>query len=143
LTYQDEIFVNNPLDIKKNDEHALDFCSSLIYPLDMPFKHQCTAYAFFPEPLSNHCQGLRRTVSEICKKIDAIPLSDPSRNSIRQDTQLQIKGRKKSARPFQLREILYTDSQDMLVVAWRYYNCCTDGNTSSENYGCTHVIIWL
>jgi hypothetical protein len=39
----------------------------------------------------------------------------------------------------QIREILYTDSQDMLVlsstVAVRYYNCCTDGNTSPGNYG--------
>jgi hypothetical protein len=39
----------------------------------------------------------------------------------------------------QLREILYTDFQDMLVllstVAARYYNCCTDGSTSSGNYG--------
>jgi hypothetical protein len=36
----------------------------------------------------------------------------------------------------QLREILYTISQDMLVqpstVVSRYYNCCTDGSTSPE-----------
>jgi hypothetical protein len=34
--------------------------------------------------------------------------------------------------------MLYTDSQDMLVlssiVALRCYNCCTDGNTSPGNY---------
>jgi hypothetical protein len=39
----------------------------------------------------------------------------------------------------QLREILYTDSQDMLVllctVASNYYNYCADGSTSPENYG--------
>jgi hypothetical protein len=38
-----------------------------------------------------------------------------------------------------LREILYTDSQDMLVlsstVVSRYYNCCTDSSTSLGNYG--------
>jgi hypothetical protein len=38
-----------------------------------------------------------------------------------------------------LREILYIDSKDMLVlastVASSYYNCCTDGNTSPGNYG--------
>jgi hypothetical protein len=47
-----------------------------------------------------------------------------------------------------MREILYTDSQDMLVlpstVALRYYNCCTDGSTSPGNYG-YHLIcpIWI
>jgi hypothetical protein len=38
----------------------------------------------------------------------------------------------------QLHEIVYTDSQDILVlsstIALRYYNCCTDGNTSPGNY---------
>jgi hypothetical protein len=34
--------------------------------LDMPFEHPCTAHAFFSEGWSNHCQGLRRTLSEIC-----------------------------------------------------------------------------
>jgi hypothetical protein len=37
-----------------------------------------------------------------------------------------------------MHEILYTGSQDMLVlsrtVASRYYNCCTDGSTSPGNY---------
>jgi hypothetical protein len=39
----------------------------------------------------------------------------------------------------QLCEILYTDSQDMLVlsstVASRYFNCYTDGSTHPGNYG--------
>jgi hypothetical protein len=39
----------------------------------------------------------------------------------------------------QLHEILYTDSQDMLVlssnIASRYYNYCTDDSTSPGNYG--------
>jgi hypothetical protein len=38
-----------------------------------------------------------------------------------------------------LREILYTDFQDMLIlsptIASCYYNCCTDGSTSLGNYG--------
>jgi hypothetical protein len=38
----------------------------------------------------------------------------------------------------QLREILYTDSQDVLVlsstIAQRYYNCCIDGSTNPGNY---------
>jgi hypothetical protein len=35
--------------------------------------------------------------SEICTKLFAVPLSDPSRNRIRPDTRLKIKERKKSA----------------------------------------------
>jgi hypothetical protein len=54
----------------------------------------CTARAVFPERLSNHCQGLRRTSSDICTQSDAVPLSDPSQNHIKPDTRLQIKGRK-------------------------------------------------
>jgi hypothetical protein len=38
-----------------------------------------------------------------------------------------------------MREILYTDSQNMLVPSFivesRYYNCRTDDSTSLENYG--------
>jgi hypothetical protein len=40
----------------------------------MPFKHPCTAHAFFPERLSNHCQGLRHTFSGICTKFDEYSL---------------------------------------------------------------------
>jgi hypothetical protein len=53
---------------------------------------------FFPEGLSNDCQGLRCIFSEICAKYDARSLSDPLWNHISPDTRLQIKGRKKSAR---------------------------------------------
>jgi hypothetical protein len=59
----------------------------------------CTAHSFFPDRSSNHCQGLRRTFPEICIKFGVDPLSDPLRNRIRPDTRLQLKGRKKSARP--------------------------------------------
>jgi hypothetical protein len=52
----------------------------------------CTAHGFFPELLSNRCLDLHHTF------LDAVPLSDPSRNRIRPDTRLQIKGRKESAR---------------------------------------------
>jgi hypothetical protein len=44
----------------------------------MLFKHLCTAHAFFPEHLSNHCQCLCCTIFEICIKFDAFPLSHPS-----------------------------------------------------------------
>jgi hypothetical protein len=59
--------------------------------LSMPFKHLCTAHAFILERLSNHCQGLHRTTSEICSKFDAVCLSNPSRNRVRPDMKLQIK----------------------------------------------------
>jgi hypothetical protein len=52
--------------------------------------------------------------------------------------------KKKGHKKTQLCEILYTDSQDMLVlpsnVASCYYNCCTDGSTSPRNYG-HHLIL--
>jgi hypothetical protein len=54
-------------------------CSSPVSPflvtvsLDFP----CTAHAFFPERLSNHCQGIRRNFSEISTKCDAHSLSGP------------------------------------------------------------------
>jgi hypothetical protein len=46
----------------------------------------CTVHASFIVRLSNLCQGLRRTCSEIWKIIDAVPLPDPWRNRIRPDT---------------------------------------------------------
>jgi hypothetical protein len=67
---------------------------SVSVTFDAPFKYPCTAYAFFPERLSNHCQGLRRNLSKICTKFDADSQSDPSRNRLRPDTPLQTKGRK-------------------------------------------------
>jgi hypothetical protein len=112
--------------------------SSVSVSLDMPFKYPCIAHAFFPERLSNHAQGLRRILSKICTKIGAHSLSDPSRYRIRPDPRLQIKGCKKSARPPNC-VTFYTLTQDLLVlssiIASHYYNCCTDGSTSSGNYG--------
>jgi hypothetical protein len=55
------------------------------------------------------------------------------RNRIRPDARLRI------STSTQLREILCTDSQGILVllfiVASHYCNCCIDGSTSPENYG--------
>jgi hypothetical protein len=62
-------------------------CSSHLSPfsvsvsLDLP----CMPHAFFPERLSNHCQGLRHISSEICWNLMLfVCLSYPSRNRIRQ-----------------------------------------------------------
>jgi hypothetical protein len=76
-------------------------CSSPVslFSVSVSSDFPCTANAFFPGRLSNHCQRLRRTPYEICTKFDAVSLSDPSRNHISPDTRLEIKGRKKSARP--------------------------------------------
>jgi hypothetical protein len=43
-----------------------------------------------------------------------------------------------------LLEILYTDSQDMIVlstVILHYYNCCTNGSASPGN--CGYPLVWL
>jgi hypothetical protein len=99
----------------------------------------CTAHAFFPERLSNHCQGLRSTLYETCTKSDAISFSDPPLNRFRPDTRLQIKELKKISTSTQLRKFMYTDSHHMLVlsstIALRYYNYCTDSSISPGNYG--------
>jgi hypothetical protein len=72
----------------------------LVYPEpSMPFKYPCMAYALFPERLSNQCQSLRHTLSEICTKCDVRSLSVSLQDHIRRDTRLQINGHKKSARP--------------------------------------------
>jgi hypothetical protein len=88
--------VNNPFDVKENDEHALDFALhvSRLFSVSFNLELPCTAHAFLSERLSNHCRGLRCTVSEICTKFDAVPLSEPSPNLIRPETRLQMKGRK-------------------------------------------------
>jgi hypothetical protein len=70
---------------------------------------------FLSEHLSNHFQGFRRASPEISTKLDCSFVE--------------------SARPRSCELILYTCSQDMLVlsstVASRYYNCRTDGSTST------------
>jgi hypothetical protein len=53
LAYQNKFFLNNPLDIKENYEHALDFALrlspfSICREPSMPFKHPCTAHAVSP-----------------------------------------------------------------------------------------------
>jgi hypothetical protein len=94
LACQDEFFVNDPLDVKKDYEYALDFFSSAVSPfsVSVSFDFLCTAHAFFPEFLSNHY-----IFSEICTEFIAFLFLNPSRNRIEPDIILQIKGRKRSA----------------------------------------------
>jgi hypothetical protein len=74
------------------------------------------------------------TFSKICTKFDADPLFGPSQNCTRPDTRLQIIICKQISMSTQLCEILYTDSQDMLVlsftVASRYNTFCTNGSSN-------------
>jgi hypothetical protein len=79
---------------KKMISMLTTFHMSRLFSVSVSLDFQCTAHAFFPECLSNQCQGLRRNFPEIFTKSDAVPLSDPSRNPIRPDTRLQIIGRK-------------------------------------------------
>jgi hypothetical protein len=71
-------------------------CSSSVSPfsVSVSLDSPCTAHAFFPYSSSNHCQGLCRTFPGICTTVVAAPSSDPSRNRIRPDILLQIKGLK-------------------------------------------------
>jgi hypothetical protein len=80
--------VNNPFDVNENDKHSLDFVLRLscLFSVSVSLDCPCTAHAFFPERLSNHCQDLRSTFFEVCIKFNAHSLSDPSRNRVMPDT---------------------------------------------------------
>jgi hypothetical protein len=94
--------VNSPLDVKQNDEHAIDFTLHLSHRSQsqriwiLLFRHLYMTEAFFPEHLSDQCQGRHHTFSEICTKL-ICTLLNPLQNSIRPHTRLQLKCRKKSA----------------------------------------------
>jgi hypothetical protein len=93
----------------------------------MPFKHPCTAHPFYPERLSNHCQGLCRTCYLNFHKLWCCYIAKSHQTSYTALSKNDIKISTSS----QLREIVYTDFQDMLVlsssVASRNYNCWTVG----------------
>jgi hypothetical protein len=63
----------------------------------MPFKHPCTAHAFFLKHLSNHFRGLCGTFPEIYKRFDAHLLFHCLID--KPNAWLQIKGHNKLARP--------------------------------------------
>jgi hypothetical protein len=105
----------------------------------LPFKHPCTAHAFFSGCLSNHCQGLHHILSEICTTFDVHSLLDPSLNHIRPDTYLQMKGCEISARPLSCMKFCALTPRMCwyyhLPIMLHYNNCCTDERTSTRNYG--------
>jgi hypothetical protein len=55
LDCQEEFFVNNPFDVKENDEYAAGFALvSHFYLVSVSLNFLCTAQAFFPECFSNN-----------------------------------------------------------------------------------------
>jgi hypothetical protein len=81
--------VNNPLDVKKNCKYDIDFVYHLshLFSVSVSLDFPCTTHAFFPKCLFNHCQGLHHTFCEIHTEFGDVPLSDPSRNQLRPDTE--------------------------------------------------------
>jgi hypothetical protein len=71
--------MTSPLDIKENDERALELftCLALFCLGEVRLSLPSTAHAFFPEHSYNHCQSLLLTF-KICTKFGAHLLSDPS-----------------------------------------------------------------
>jgi hypothetical protein len=113
--------VNKPLDVKDNDEIVNDFALHLsrLFSVSASLDFPCTAHTFFPELLPNHLQKI------VCNSLVGF---------IAKLHQARYTAYKISSSN-QRRGVVYTDPLDMLVlsstVASRYYNCCTDGNTSS------------
>jgi hypothetical protein len=122
----DEFFANNPLDVKENYEHTLDFALHLFRLFRYLLRFSLSAYlitdrisvALFP-----------RFASKILRTL-AAPLVDLSQNCIRPDTRLQLKRHQK---------FCTLTPQYMIVPSYtipsHYYNCYTDGSTSPGNYG--------
>jgi hypothetical protein len=133
--------VNNLLDLKENDEHALDLALHLSRHFSVSVSWTFLIWLTLSSP--NTCVITARAsvalFPYICTKFDAVPLSDPSRNLMHI---FQIHNLKKKdvniSTSIQLHEILYTDSQNMYVlsstVPSRYYNCCTVTSTSLRNH---------
>jgi hypothetical protein len=71
LGSKDEFFMNNPLTVKENDDHALYFDLNLSrpFPISVSLNFPYTAHAVFPERSSNHCQSLHRTFPRFVKKL--------------------------------------------------------------------------
>jgi hypothetical protein len=90
------IFRKRSTDVEENYDKCSWLCSSPVspFPVSASLSFLCTAHTFFPKLLSNHCQGLSLTFSEICTTFDSVPLQDPSWNHNRPHTRLQTKGRK-------------------------------------------------
>jgi hypothetical protein len=66
LVCQENVFVNIPIISKKVMSMLLTLsflCLTHLFLVSVSLDLPCITHAFFPERLSNHCQGLRRTFS--------------------------------------------------------------------------------
>jgi hypothetical protein len=119
--------MNNPLDIKENYEHALDF--SLRFPLGGLLLCLRVINVNSALVTSDKPKQERRIVGN-----DLTKLLAETRIKL-----LQTIGCRKSSTSNHKSDILYTNSQDMIgllsTVVSRCYKCCTDGSNSPGNYG--------
>jgi hypothetical protein len=95
-TYQDECFVIITHDIKESDEHSLDFALILSRIFQSWWFWTFGVRLMFSSQNAGLI-GIKVSVallSAILKKIDAHSLWYPSRNCIRPDSRLRMKGRK-------------------------------------------------
>jgi hypothetical protein len=131
------VIANNPLDIKKKYGDAPDFelkrvsvsHSNTRVWLMLSSPNACliiseVSFALFPRFAQIVCTLAVRSIA----KSHQARYTTPNKRTQNISTSIQ------------LREILYADSQDMLVallcaVALRYYTCCIDGDTNPGNYG--------
>jgi hypothetical protein len=84
------LFFNNPFTLNKIMSMLLTLLfTCLTFAVSLRSDFLCTAHAYL-----NYAMVSVVLFSEICTKLYAVPLSEASRNRIRPDTRLQIKGRK-------------------------------------------------
>jgi hypothetical protein len=119
LACQDEFFVNNLLDAKENDEHALDF--AFHFPLrglllclrvitinpalitgDNPGQEGCVIVGYLTNLLAD---------------VDMLLHLIGCQKSLQARYTTPIKGHKKLTRPPSYKKFLYTDSQYMLLLS--------------------------
>jgi hypothetical protein len=87
LACQDEFLANNPLDVKENDEQALDFAL-----------HLCRLIGSARVSVALFSRFAQNLTLFLCRILHEIASGHKNSTSI------------------QMREIVYTDSQDMLVL---------------------------
>jgi hypothetical protein len=141
LAFRDEFFVNNPPWCQRKWWAYSWLWSQPLLPFSVSVSlgFTCLAHAFFPERLSDRCQGLRSTFSEICTKFDAIPLLDPSYNCIRPFTQLQIKGRKKSEHPPSSVKFCTVTPK----ICWYYHLWLQNATAADVQVGAQFQKLWI
>jgi hypothetical protein len=94
LACQDKLFLNNCLDVKENDEHALDFALRLSHLLRSRwvwnFSNTCVQFMLSYPNACLIVASVCHTSFKNCIKFDAHSLSDLSQNCITPNTGLQL-----------------------------------------------------